>query len=73
MMYRQPMFVYIYIYVCRALGPLGAPQDPKWRLLLLQGCRFRTCDAQRVRDMDKSTTQFYEERLTAAPRLVQIL
>ena len=70
-MHSQPTFVCIdiYIYVRHALGPW----DSKWRLLLFCGRRFRSCSARRVIDMDKSTTSFLEERLTAAPRLVQFV
>ena len=65
---------YSMIYICPSrFGPLGAPRDSKWRLLLFCGRRFRSCSARRVTDMDKSTTSFIEERLTAAPRLVQFV
>ena len=73
-MHSQPTFVCIYIYICPSrFGPLGAPRDSKWRLLLFCGRRFRSCSARRVIDRDKSTTSFLEERLTAAPRLVQFV
>ena len=71
-MHSQPTFVCIYICPSR-FGPLGAPRDSKWRLLLFCGRRFRSCSARTVIDMDKSTTSFLEERLTAAPRLVQFV
>ena len=71
-MHSQPTFAYIYICPSR-FGPLGPPRDSKWRLLLFCGRRFRSCSARRVIDMDKSTTSNLEERLTAAPRLVQFV
>ena len=37
----------------------------------LHACRLRIRGAQRVRDLDKSTTAFYQGRLTTAPRLVK--
>ena len=36
----------------------------KWRLRQLCACRLQTCGATRGRDLEKSTTYFYQGRLT---------
>ena len=43
----------------------------KWHLV--HGHCLRTCDARIVRDLSMSTTQVYHGRLTAAPRLVEVV
>ena len=69
------MYVYIYvcISVCHAPRPPGQATSSKWRLVQFSGCRLQTLGAEAGRDLDKSTTQFYQVRLTTAPRLVQFV
>ena len=43
----------------------------KWHLV--RGYCLRTCGTRTVRDPSMSTTQFYQGRLTAAPRLVEVV
>ena len=68
-------FIYICIYicisVCHAPRPPGQATSSKWRLTQFSECRLQTLGAEAGRDLDKSTTQFYQVRLTTAPRLVQ--
>ena len=45
----------------------------KWCHWQLHGCHLGTCGEQRVRDLDKSTTQFCQGWLTTATRLVQFV
>ena len=59
------------IYLCVTLpGPPGQTAGSKWRLVQFSGCRLQILGAETGRDLDKSTTQFYQVRLTTAPRLV---
>ena len=62
----------MYVYPCVTLpGGPGQAMSSKWRLTQSRGCRLQTLGAETGRDLDKSTTQFYQVRLTTAPRLVQ--
>ena len=68
----QLAFIYIYIYLCVTLpGGPGQATSSKWRLTQSRGCRLPTLGAEAGTELDKSTTQFYQVRLTTAPRLVQ--
>ena len=73
------MYIYIYVYihvyisVCHAPRPPGQATSSKWHLVQFCGCHLQTLGAETGRDLDKSTTQFYQVRLTIAPRLVQFV
>ena len=65
--------IYVCISVCHAPRPPGQATSSKWRLVQFSGCRLQTLGAEAGRDLDKFTTQFYQVRLTTAPRLVQFV
>ena len=58
--------------VRRALGPWGPPGIQNDVSYCFVDAVFEAV-VREVIDMDKSTTSFLEERLTAAPRLVQFV
>ena len=59
------------IYMYMSLGPWGLPGF-KVVSFTVTRMPFSICRAQRVSGMDESTTQFYENRLTAAPSLCSL-
>ena len=69
------MYIYIhtYISVCHSPRAPGQATGSKWRLVQSRGCRLQTLGAETGRDLGKSTTQFYQVRLTTALWLVEFV
>ena len=74
--------MYVYIMCIRVSRSPGAAASHEFKmashavsrsLTQSRGCRLQSIGAETGRDLDKSTTQFYQVRLTTAPRLVQFV